>query len=102
MFDVAAPVRLPSYRLHKPSGQAVVTLGGKDFYLGKWNSKASRQEYDRLIGEWLAGGRVSPPGEETSGLTVAELCLRYWQFAKGYYPGLFRILGILGPPRVSK
>lgn len=85
MSVVVTPVRLPSYRLHKPSGQAVVTLGGKDFYLGKWNSKASRQEYDRLIGEWLAGGRTSPPGEETSGLTVAELCLRYWHFAKGYY-----------------
>ena len=25
------PKRVPSYRLHKPSGQAVVTLGGKDF-----------------------------------------------------------------------
>ena len=85
MSVVVTPVRLPSYRLHKPSGQAVVTLGGKDFYLGKWNSKASRQEYDRLICEWLAGGRASPPGEEASSLTVAELCLRYWQFAKGYY-----------------
>ena len=47
-------LRLPSYRRHKPSGQAVVTLTGKDYYLGRWNTKASRAEYDRLIGEWLA------------------------------------------------
>jgi hypothetical protein len=33
--------RVPKYRRHKPSGQAVVTLSGKDFYLGKWNTKAS-------------------------------------------------------------
>jgi hypothetical protein len=28
--------RAPSYRRHKPSGQAVVTLSGRDIYLGKW------------------------------------------------------------------
>jgi hypothetical protein len=30
--------RIPSYRLHKPSGQAVVTINGKDIYLGRFNS----------------------------------------------------------------
>ena len=34
--------RTPSYRRHKPSGQAVVTLNGKDYYLGKNGAKASR------------------------------------------------------------
>jgi hypothetical protein len=48
--------RVPTYRHHKPTNQAVVTLNGKDHYLGRWNSKASRGEYDRLIGEWLAAG----------------------------------------------
>ena len=43
----------PSYRHHKPSGQAVVTLNGLDHYLGPWKSKASKAEYDRLIREWL-------------------------------------------------
>ena len=32
------PLRIPSYRLHKPSGQAVVTINGRDIYLGKYNS----------------------------------------------------------------
>ena len=49
----------------------MVSLGGRDIYLGKWNTKASRAEYDRLIGEWLAGGRCLPAAR--SDLTVAEL-----------------------------
>ncbi len=26
--------KLPSYRLHRASGQAVITLTGRDYYLG--------------------------------------------------------------------
>lgn len=74
---------VPTYRHHKPSGQAVVTLNDRDHYLGTWNTPSSRREYDRLIGEWLAGGRQIH-GEAES-VTVAELCLAYWRFAKGYY-----------------
>ena len=72
--------RVPSYPRHKPSGQAVVTLNGHDIYLGKWNTKASRAEYDRLITEWLAAGRCLPKAQ--GDLTVAELALHYWRFAK--------------------
>jgi integrase len=61
----------------------VVTLNGRDIYLGRWNTQASRAEYDRLIGEWLASGRHLPSSE--SGLTVAELALSYWRFAKSSY-----------------
>jgi hypothetical protein len=51
------PQRIPSYRHHKPSGQAVVTLNGKDFYLGLWQSEVSKAEYERLVGEWLGSTR---------------------------------------------
>ena len=51
---------LPKYRKHRVSGQAIVTLSGKDFYLGPHGTKASKSEYDRLIGEWLANGRQAP------------------------------------------
>jgi len=78
-------LRTPSYRRHKPTGRAVVTLNGRDFYLGKWDTKASRQEYDRLIGDWLARGRRLPDAEEQQQFTVAELCAAYWRYAKGYY-----------------
>jgi hypothetical protein len=43
---------LPRYRQHRASRQAVVTLNGRDHYLGAYGTKASKVEYDRLIGEW--------------------------------------------------
>ena len=52
--------RNPSYRHHKPSGQAVVTLAGQDVYLGPYGTAASKREYDRVIGEFLARGRQLP------------------------------------------
>ncbi len=50
---------VPKYSRHKGSGQAVVTIRGKDHYLGPDGTKASHLAYDRLILEWLAAGR--PP-----------------------------------------
>ena len=75
--------RIPSYRRHKPTGQAVVTLDGRDIYLGRWNTKASRQEYDRLIGEWVANGRQLPVRHSGS-LTISELTAAYLRHAKTY------------------
>jgi integrase len=60
-----------------------VTLGGRDFYCGKFGSPESRREYDRVVGEWLAAGR--PQASGTHRLTMAELLVRYMAFAKGYY-----------------
>ena len=77
--------RVPSYRHHRPSGQAVVTLDGKDFYLGKWNSKPSRIEYERLIGEWLANGRRLPSEGSANDLRICELTKAYLAFARTYY-----------------
>lgn len=78
---------VPKYRKHKASGQAIVTIAGRDHYLGPWKSKASRLEYDRLIGEWVVNGRPSRAVAIAGNcdLTVAELILAYWQFAQGYY-----------------
>jgi integrase len=74
----------PSYRRHRASGQAVVTLGGKDIYLGKYNSANSRAEYSRLIAEWAArGGTV--PQTKSCDLTVAELLAAFLQHVQRYY-----------------
>jgi hypothetical protein len=54
------PNALPAYRHHKPTGQAVVRFNGRDFYLGRFKTKASLAEYDRLTGEWKANGRQLP------------------------------------------
>ena len=67
---------VPKYRRHKASGQAMVTLSGLDHYLGPHGTKASRIEYDRLIGEWIAAGRQLSVTAD-SGLTIAELIQRY-------------------------
>ncbi|QDV36365.1 tyrosine-type recombinase/integrase [Tautonia plasticadhaerens] len=81
------PVRIPSYRLHRPSGQAVVTLAGKDHYLGKHGSTESRQEYRRLVSEWLARPAPGPPPGPAGrpDLTINELLLAYWDHARSYY-----------------
>ena len=74
----------PSYRRHRPSGQAVGTVDGRDVYLGPHGTKASRAEYDRIIGEWLANGRRSPTAPSID-LTVAEVAARFWTHAQAYY-----------------
>ncbi|MBM4010967.1 MAG: site-specific integrase [Planctomycetes bacterium] len=76
--------KVPALRHHKARGLAVVTLGGKDFYCGKFGSPESRREYDRVVGEWLAAGRPEVVGAPHR-LTVAELLVRYMRFAAGYY-----------------
>lgn len=70
--------RVPGYRLHRPSGRAVVTLNGKDHYLGKHGTRDSRTAYDRAIAEYLARGReLAPVADEV--VTVARLALLYYR-----------------------
>src|SRR5262249_15592720 len=78
-------------RRHKPTGQAVVTLNGKDIYLGKYGTKESESEYDRLIAEWLASGRSL---RTTSRQTVNEVLLAYLRFATVYYRDPAEVLKI--------
>lgn len=73
----------PSYRLYKRTGQAVVTINGKDYYLGKFGSKASREAYDRLIGEWLMNGRCIPVNDGP--LTVSEMIAGFWHYLERHY-----------------
>ena len=76
--------QLPAYRLHKQSGQAIVTLNGRDHLLGAHNSKDSRARYDRLIAEWLANGRRASY-RNVEGITVSRLIAEFWAHAKTYY-----------------
>src|SRR5687768_10532473 len=75
----------PKYTLHKASGQARVTIQGKDHYLGRYGSKASKAEYDRLIGEWLSAGRLEHQPPPASELTITELIAAYWRHAERHY-----------------
>ncbi len=91
---------VPRYCKHRASGQAVVTLNGKDIYLGRYGSRVSRMEYDRLIAEWLAHGRRLPDEEDQEPLSVAEMALAYWKHAQRYYVKDGRPTGEVGAYRV--
>ena len=83
----------PSYRLHKHSGQAVVTLSDRqgrrrDYRLGKYGSEESRQKYRETVDEWKRLQRRELPGKEQPAfpdLTVNELLEKFWTHAQDYY-----------------
>lgn len=77
-------LRQPSYRHHKASGQAVVTVSGRDVYLGKHGTPESKKAYKRLMLEFLEADGYLPAatGEK---LLVSELCAAYKRFSKRQY-----------------
>jgi integrase len=82
--------RVPSYRRHKQSGQAIVTLTDpsgrrRDVLLGMWKSSESRGEYARQIAEWEAAGRTLPQAPTATDLSVNELLVQYWRHAQMHY-----------------
>jgi integrase len=91
---MSRPRGIPSYRRHKTSGQAVVTLADpngqrRDVYLGAYGTAQSRKEYARIISEWEVAGRCLPAHAAVHtakpDLSVNELCLVYWRHAERYY-----------------
>jgi len=86
-------IKVPSYRLHKQSGQAVVTLTDgmgtrRDVLLGRYGTPESRAEYARVLTEWEASGhRLPAKSAEPSApnLSVNELLLAFWQHAEQHY-----------------
>ena len=92
--------RIPSYRCNKTSARAVVTIDGKDYWLGKYGSDESRDRYNRLIAEWLTNGhRMSITGRPD--LAVVELCAAYWRHAEAHYSSehLHKVRSALRPFR---
>ena len=82
------PNSVPAYCLHRHSGKAIVRIAGRDHYLGPYGSPESRAEYDRVISEWLAGGRQVPSSAtpaESESLLVNEVLLAYVDFAEKHY-----------------
>ncbi len=47
----------PTYRKHRAIGLALVTINGKDHYLGPHGTKTSKLEYDRIINQSIASSR---------------------------------------------
>lgn len=70
--------KAPSYRRHRATGRAVVTLNGRDHYLGEHGTAVSRAAYDELIAKWLHNGRRLPDeSAEEVGFSVNEVALGF-------------------------
>jgi hypothetical protein len=83
--------RIPKYRLHRQSGQAIVTLTDhttgrrRDVLLGKHSTAASKTAYKRAVLDWEANDRRLADAAAVADLTIAELVQRYWQHVTSYY-----------------
>lgn len=75
----------PTYRRHKASGQAIVTINDDDIYLGKYDSPESKAEYARLIAEYALTGAVSREVVETEDQQVVQVLAAFWRFAQTWY-----------------
>ena len=85
---MARPRKLkPDYCHDKASNRAYVRIDGKKLYLGDYGTQASRDEYDRVVGEWIAAGRQAPPDKsaKASGVTVSTVVAAFWSHAQNYY-----------------
>ena len=80
----------PAYRRHKARDCAVVTLNGKNHYLGPWQSPESHQKYAVLIADWQRNRNTLPAAHSATttndtSLTVGEMILAYFWFAQTRY-----------------
>ena len=64
-------------------------IDGKWIYLGDYGTQVSRDEYDRVIGEWIARGRrparATDAADPAAGLTISMMIHAFWEHAKKYY-----------------
>ena len=80
--------RPPSYRFHKARNCAVVTIHGKNHYLGEYGSPESHEGYARLITQWRArvdAPEASLPLTVNGCLSINAVILQYLVFAAVYY-----------------
>ena len=79
---------IPKYRKHKGSGQAMVTVNGRDHYLGPHGTKAIKLEYDRIINQWIVSSRNPNLGltsKQFGESTLSDLMNSYRKWAVKYY-----------------
>lgn len=79
----ATLMRTPSLRKHV-SGQARVTLNGRDFLLGPYGSPESVQAYHKILAEWEAAGRSPLFRQNKHEVTVAEIAEAFVKHCRSY------------------
>lgn len=84
---------VPSYRLHRQSGQAVVTIyedgRRRDILLGRHGSPESKEEYERILAR-VRANLPARPFDTTplpKNITVAEVLVAFLKYANSYYIG---------------
>ncbi len=87
---MSRPSKVPAYRLHKSSGQAVCTVrlaggGRRDIYLGPYGSEESKAEYARVTAELAAAASADSAAIPGSAASVNEVLLAFWRHAERHY-----------------
>lgn len=62
---------VPSFKLHKATGQAYAVFESKRRYFGRHELPESKARYDQAVAEWLANGRCARV--DAHDLTIVEL-----------------------------
>lgn len=78
----------PTITHHKHSGQARVRVGGRDVYLGPWESEESRTRYTALLAEMTAAPEKPDKNIHENiraPLLVCEILARWVIHARSYY-----------------
>ena len=83
---MAKKQKIPSYCLHKPTGQAYSRVRGRFVYHGEYGSEKSRDNYDRFVCDFLANGRKLPGQEKLSpqDATINNVCLGFLKHVENY------------------
>ena len=80
---------VPSYRHHKARNLAVVTIDGKDFYLGPYGSRESHRRYEALVRSWREREDRPEPDNQpivvTGRPSINDLILVYLEYAEKHY-----------------
>ncbi len=77
--------KVPSYRRHSASGQAVASIyspngARRDVYLGEYGTEESKAAYLRLL-----AGDESVAGSPATSISIAELIVKFLDHAEMYY-----------------
>jgi len=79
------PQQFPPLQVNDDTGQAYMTINGRDHILGSPGSEIAKAEHDRLMAEYRASGYSATYGLPLGNVTVAALISSYLAFARSYY-----------------
>ena len=87
------PSTVPAYRHRRDRGIAVVTLTDsvtkqrREVWLGPYDSRESKEHYERVVAEWLSRGRRFTPESHSGNLTIDDVIVAFWPvIANSYKP----------------